>query len=193
LRPIGGAADELNPEKHGRSMAHHAEFAQWVPFPPEQVFLFFANPENLPRIMPPASGTRVERLRLVPPGPPPGISKVSAGNSLAGVSSEIMTSFRVAPFLPLRRIWIARITEFAWHRHFADIQVHGPFQSWTHRHELTPEVRDGVSGTLVRDRIEYEIGFGVLGAIAQTLFVQPQMKETFAYRQAVLEKLLRQS
>ncbi len=46
---------------------------------------------------------------------------------------------------------------------------------------------------MVRDRIEYEIGFGFLGAIAQTLFVRRQMKGTFAYRQAVLEKLLRQS
>jgi ligand-binding SRPBCC domain-containing protein len=187
------SADERNQKKCWRSMVHHAEFAQWVPFPPEQVFLFLANPENLPRIMPPTSRTRIEKLQLVPPEPPPGTSSVATGNSLAGASSEIVTSFRVAPSLPLRRIWIARITEFAWNRHFADIQVRGPFRSWTHRHELTPEVRDGISGTVVRDRVEYEIGFSFLGRIAQTLFVRHQMKETFAYRQAVLEKLLRQS
>jgi ligand-binding SRPBCC domain-containing protein len=171
-------------------MAYQAEFEQWVPFPVEPVFLFFANPENLPRIMPPESGTRIEKLNLVPPGP--GTAPAAAGNSLAGVSSEIVTSFRVAPFLPARRVWIARITEFAWNHHFADIQVRGPFKSWRHRHELTPEVRDGVSGTVVRDRIEYEIGFGFVGVIAQTLFVRRQMKATFTYRQAVLEKLLRQ-
>jgi ligand-binding SRPBCC domain-containing protein len=174
-------------------MAYHAEFAQWVPFPQEQVFRFFANPENLPRIMPPASGTRIEKLHLVPLEPPPGTATVSVGNSLAGVSSEIVTSFRVAPFLPIRRVWIARITEFAWNRHFADIQVRGPFKNWRHRHELTPEVRDGVAGTVVRDRIEYEIGYGFLDAIAQTLFVRRQMRATFAHRQAILEKLLRQS
>jgi len=41
------------------------QFEVWVPFPLERVFRFFANPENLPRIMPPASGTRIEALRLV--------------------------------------------------------------------------------------------------------------------------------
>jgi ligand-binding SRPBCC domain-containing protein len=171
-------------------MPYQAEFAQWVPFPHEQVFLFFANPENLPRIMPPQSGTRIEKLNLVPPEPGP--ATVSAWNLLAGVSSEIITSFRVAPFLPIRQIWVARITEFAWNHHFADIQVRGPFKSWRHRHELTPKVRDGVPGTVLRDRIEYEIGFGFVGVIAQTLFVRRQMKATFTYRQTVLEELLRQ-
>jgi ligand-binding SRPBCC domain-containing protein len=172
-------------------VAYQAQFEQWVPFPIEQVFLFFANPENLPRIMPPSTDTRIENLRLVPPAAP-ATAETYVGNSLAGVPSEIVTSFRVAPLLPLRQTWIARITEFEWNRLFADIQVAGPFKSWTHRHEVTPAVRNGVSGTLVRDRIEYEIGFSFLGAIAQTLFVRRQMRATFAYRHAVLEKLLRE-
>jgi hypothetical protein len=29
-------------------------FEQWVPFPLERVFLFFADPRNLPRLMPPS-------------------------------------------------------------------------------------------------------------------------------------------
>ena len=40
-------------------MSHHLEFEQWVPFPLERVFAFFSNPENLPRIMPAASSTRL--------------------------------------------------------------------------------------------------------------------------------------
>jgi len=30
-------------------MIHHIQFEQWVPFTLEKVFLFFANPQNLPR------------------------------------------------------------------------------------------------------------------------------------------------
>ena len=179
--------DEYNPCR----VAYQAQFEQWVPFPIDQVFLFFANPENLPRIMPPSTATRIERLRLVPPEPP-ATTAISVGDSLAGVSSEIVTSFRVAPLLPVRQTWVARITEFEWNRLFADIQVRGPFKSWTHRHEVTPAVRNGVAGTVVRDRIQYEIGFSFLGQIAQTLFVRHQMRATFAYRHAVLEKLLRE-
>lgn len=173
-------------------MAYRAEFEQWVAFPVEQVFLFFANPENLPRIMPPSLGTRIENLRLVSPGPAQESGTLSAERSLAGVSSEIVTSFRVVPFLPFRKIWTARITEFQWNGYFVDVQARGPFRSWTHRHEVRPEVRDGIAGTSVRDQIEYEIGFGFMGALAQTLFVRQQMKTMFARRQSVLERLLRE-
>lgn len=161
------------------------QFEQWVPFPVGKVFLFFANPENLPRIMPPSTATRLLRMRLVPP---PG----SPANSppLAGMGSEIVTSFRIFPFLYARAEWIAEITEFEWNHHFADEQRRGPFQSFYHRHELTPEIRDGIAGTTVRDVITYEVGFGWLGRWADQLLVRRQMEKTFAYRQQALEKLL---
>ena len=43
-------------------MMHRVQFEDWVPFPIERVFLFFANPENLPRLMPPVTDTRVHRF-----------------------------------------------------------------------------------------------------------------------------------
>ena len=51
-------------------------------------------------------------------------------------------------------------------------------------------MRDGISGTVVRDRIEYEIGFGVVGTVAQKAFVRRQMSRTFGHRQEVLEEIL---
>jgi hypothetical protein len=42
----------------------------------------------------------------------------------------------------------------------------------------------------VRDLIEYDIGFGVLGDLAQKLFIAPSLQQTFEYRQKTLEKLL---
>ena len=102
----------------------------------------------------------------------------------------IETSFRLFPFLTLRAPWIALITEFQWDHHFADVQQKGPFKRWNHRHEFLAETRNGVRGTLVRDVIEYEVGFGPLGAIANSLFVARQMRRTFAQRQKVLPRLL---
>ncbi len=170
-------------------MLHRLEFEQWVPFPIERVFAFFSNPENLPRIMPASSRTKLIALNRMPvPNPPPGI----AADRAAGVDSTIVTSFRVFPFLPVRARWIARITEFEWNHYFADVQDRGPFKSWHHRHEFQAETRDGVTGTLVRDRIEYEVGFGFLGTIANAIFVRRQMQNTFAQRQQVLPRLLSQ-
>jgi len=171
-------------------MSARVEVEQWVAFPLEPVFLFFTNPENLPRIMPPESRTRIERLSLVAPVRPGEPGTVPNGPRLAGVGSEIVTSFRVRPPLPFRAQWIARITEFEWHRYFADIQEKGPFRSWHHRHEFGPEMRNGIAGTMVRDRIEYSIGPGVLGDMAEKLWVGRQLRRTFAQRQKTLPALL---
>jgi ligand-binding SRPBCC domain-containing protein len=172
-------------------MTHLVQFEQWVPVPLERVFLFFANPGNLPRIMPPQTGTELVRLKLVPP---PGISPesetITDGSPLAGAGSEIVTSFRVVPLLPFRAIWTALITEFEWNHHFADVQKKGPFKSFRHRHELTEETRDRVRGTIVRDLIEYDVGFGWLGELAQRVLVGRQLQKTFEHRQKALEKLL---
>jgi ligand-binding SRPBCC domain-containing protein len=168
-------------------MPTHLQFADWVPFPLPEVFAFFSNPENLPRLMPPATDTRIDRLDRVPPL----VSREPvASPHAAGVGTVIVTSFRLFPLLPQRAQWIARITEFEWNHHFSDVQEKGPFKQWHHRHEFLAEARDGASGTLVRDIIEYEVGFGPLGVLANWLFVAPQMRRTFAQRQQRLSKLL---
>jgi ligand-binding SRPBCC domain-containing protein len=173
-------------------MTHRIQFEQWVPAPIEQVFVFFANPGNLPSIMPPQTGTELVRLKLVPP---PGIAEeratVTDKPPLAGAGSEIVTSFRLIPFLPFRARWIALITEFEWNHHFADIQKQGPFKSFLHRHELSAETRNQVNGTVVRDVIDYDVGFGWLGNLAHKLFIGRQFQRTFEYRQQALEKLLK--
>ena len=166
------------------------QFEQWVPVPIEKVFLFFANPNNLPRIMPPATGTTLTALKLVPPPVPADKSAAPSRESLAGVGSEIVTSFRSISFLPFRGRWIALITEFEWNHHFADVQKRGPFKRFKHRHEFSVETRNAASGTMVRDVIEYDPGFGLLGHLAQKLLIAPSLKHTFEYRQMMLEKLL---
>ena len=173
---------------------HRVQFEQWVPVGIERVFLFFANPENLPRIMPPENGTELVRLNLIPPpdsrrGRP--LQPASANQGpLAGAGSEVVTSFRVLPFLPLRARWIALIAEFEWNHHFADTQKKGPFKSFLHRHQLRTEVRDGIEGTVVCDQIDYEVGWGWLGEWANKLFIRRQMRRTFAYRQQGLQARL---
>ena len=171
-------------------MAYRLESQQWVPFPLDQVFLFFANPRNLPRIMPSASGAKVSKLELVPP---PDNDTVQSTSQFAGAGSAIVVSVKVFSFLPFHARWVARIVEFEWNHYFVDIQEKGLFKNWRHRHQFAAEVRDGIQGTLVGDVVEYEIGFGPLGAVAQKLLVSGQLQETFAHRQKILESLLAQN
>ena len=167
----------------------HLQFEDWVPFPRPRVFAFFSNPKNLPRIMSSGADTRLDQLYLVPP-PSSQDQESVVSPSVAGIGTVIVTSFRLFPFLPLRAQWIARIIEFEWNHHFADVQQKGPFKQWHHRHEFLSEARNGISGTLVRDVIEYEVGFEPLGAIANMLFVARQVRRTFAQRQQILPQLL---
>jgi ligand-binding SRPBCC domain-containing protein len=172
-------------------MKHHVEFEQWVPVGIDRVFLFFANPNNLPRIMPPETGTHLIRLKLVPPASTT-IKSTDIGDRhrLAGAGSEIVTSFRVLPFLPFRAEWVAVITEFKWNHHFVDTQTRGPRKSFHHRHELPSQTRNNTDGTSIRDVIDYEVGFSLLGDLAQKLFIDRQLRRTFAYRQKTLQVLL---
>lgn len=105
------------------------------------------------------------------------------------MGSEIVTSFRLFRYLPVHAKWTARITEFEWNHHFADLQIKGPFKRFHHRHELNSETRYGAAGTVVKDVIEYAVGYGLIGRIAEK-FIAVQLEQTFKYRQRALEKLL---
>jgi ligand-binding SRPBCC domain-containing protein len=106
------------------------------------------------------------------------------------VGTEITLSVRLLPPLPLRTPWIARIVELVPGSHFADVQVKGPFRAWRHRHGFEAALRDGTDGTVVRDEVEFELGFGPLGDAAARLLVGPRLEATFAERQRRLADVL---
>ncbi|WP_263357082.1 SRPBCC family protein [Acidicapsa ligni] len=173
-------------------MPYTLSTSQWTPFPVELVFAFFANPGNLPHLMPKWQKAKVESSRLIPPPPRPVAPdpELRFQSPAAGRDSEMVISFRPLRGLPFRIGWLARITEFEWNSHFCDEQVKGPFASWSHCHLIQSETRDSVVGTLITDEVEYNLPLGPLGAIGGAIFVRSQMEATFAYRQKRLDEIL---
>lgn len=165
-------------------MVHRFQFEQWVAAPLDRVFRFFGDPNNLPRLMPAWMQVHLENVRIVPPC-------INASDQFAGTGSVLTASYRSTPFLPFRITSEARITGFGLNQYFEDVQETGPFKNWRHRHDFSRQIRNGVEGTLVRDVIEYDPGFGPLGSVANRLFIAPQIRRTFAYRQTRLEDLVR--
>ena len=163
----------------------------WAPFPVELVFAFFANPSNLPHLMPPEQKVRVEDARLKPPPERPlAVDPGRRFRSLAaGEGSEILVSFRPVSWIPQRVSWLTRITEFAWNSHFCDEQVRGPFASFHHRHGIVAETREGIEGTLVSDEIEFDLPHGVWGRLAGPM-ARRRLESAFAYRQKRLAEIL---
>jgi ligand-binding SRPBCC domain-containing protein len=172
-------------------MAQRFETEQWVPFPVELVFAFFADPSNLPHLMPPALKSRIEDARMQPPPPRPLAADPARRfrSVAAGVGSEILISFQPLRWVPKRLSWMARIAEFAWNDHFIDEQMRGPFQYFRHRHGVRVEDRNDSPGTSVTDSIEYELPGGGVGILA-TGVVRGQLKKAFAYRQKRLLEVL---
>jgi ligand-binding SRPBCC domain-containing protein len=176
-------------------MRHTFEAIQWLPYPVELVFAFFANPENLPRLMPKWQKARIEEAAFAPPPPrPTSANPIRLRGIIAGAGTRMTLSFRPFPLSPFRVPWDAEITEFLWNDHFCDIQHRGPFAYWSHCHRLQPEtrIRDGaaLAGTLLRDEVKYELPLGAVGQLAQRFFMERQVKSIFNFRHQRTAELL---
>lgn len=162
--------------------------SQWIPLPVPIVFAFFADPANLPPLMPAWQAARIERITLLPPLTHPPESPLGVA---AGAGTRMRLSFRPFPWSPIRLRWDTEIADFVWNDHFCDIQLaRGPFRFWRHCHRFHPELREGRNGTLLTDQVEYELPFGRLGEFAHSAFVSRQIETAFAFRHRRTTELL---
>lgn len=168
-------------------MSERLQVEHWIPVPLARVFAFFADPHNLPRIMPPSQGAKILKLNLVPPRFAEG-TRPKGFERMAGAGTEIHFKFRALPYLPIHERWTALITEFSFNEYFCDIQKQGPFKSWHHTHFFEAKTVEGREGTVVGDELEYEIGFGAVGALLERVIFRRMMAAIFAHRTRALEK-----
>ena len=137
-----------------------------LPVPRARVFPFFADARNLERLTPPSL-----RFEILTPG-----------EIQMGPGAIIDYRLRVSG-LPVR--WRSVIEIWDPPFRFVDVQVRGPYALWRHVHTFdeTPE------GTLMRDRVEYALPFGPIGALAHRLIVARQLEAIFSFRGRVVREL----
>ncbi len=78
-----------------------------------------------------------------------------------------------------------RVTAFDRPKHVQDIMVSGAFKSMVHDHQFA----EHPAGTLMRDRFEFESPLGLLGRIANWLFLTSYMRRFLVRRNEVLKGL----
>ena len=125
----------------------------------EEVFPFFRDPFNLERLTPPWL-----RFRILDATDSP---------IRAGTVIRYRLSLCGLPFA-----WIARIAEFEEGVGFADEQVAGPYRTWYHRHRF---VQEG-DRVVIEDVVDYDLGWGPIGAVVHRGVVRRQLEGIFDYR-----------
>ncbi len=143
------------------------ERAQHVPRSRDDVFAFFADAHNLEAITP-----GFLRFRIVTPG------RIAMA---PGALIDYRLSLFGVPFA-----WRTRIEEYVPGERFVDVQLSGPYRRWRHLHTF----EDAPGGTVVGDRVEYELPLGPLGAIAHALLVRRSLARIFAHRERRIAALL---
>ena len=95
----------------------------------------------------------------------------------------MIISYKVSPVLGIKLPWVTEITHVSNKDFFVDEQRKGPYKMWHHEHRII-QTDDGL---IMTDLITYEPPFGVLGALANKLFIKKQLNDIFDYRKKIID------
>jgi ligand-binding SRPBCC domain-containing protein len=101
---------------------------------------------------------------------------------LIGMDEEVTWEAR---HFGVRQRLTVRVTAFERPTHFQDIMISGAFSRMTHDHIF----QEHPEGTLMRDRFEFSSPLGILGKMADWLFLTRYMRRFIVRRNAVLKQL----
>ncbi len=144
------------------------EWQQFIPRPLEEVWHFFSRPENLNDVT-------------------PGDMSFEILSDIQGIPmyEGMIIRYRISPFAGIRMNWVTEITHISERQFFVDEQRFGPYAMWHHEHHF--EERDG--GVLMRDVLHYKVPYGIIGTLADALFVDGKVEQIFQFRKKVIAGL----
>lgn len=145
---------------------HQLTQEQWLPISLEEAWAFFSSPRNLEEMTPPGMGFKITSLP-----------------SEELYEGEII-QYKVRAFPGIWLTWVSEIKALKEGESFVDDQRSGPFKFWFHRHSFVQQN----GGVLVKDEINYSLGFGIFGEIVRHFVVKNQLAEMFKHRRVVLEE-----
>ncbi len=134
----------------------------------DEVWDFISSPQNLKKITPQKMGFDILTLNLP--------DKIYEG---------MIICYLVRPLWNIPTNWVTEITHIRDKSYFVDEQRIGPYSLWHHQHIILP-LKNGV---LMKDIVSYKPPFGLMGRIANNLFIESKLNEIFNYRTKQLENI----
>ena len=139
---------------------------QEIPISLNEAWDFFSSPLNLAKITP-------KEMNFVITSDYTADTKMYEG---------MLISYTITPILGVKLDWTTEITHVKDGEYFIDEQRFGPYALWHHQHHFT-EVKGGV---MMTDIVNYAVGYGFIGRIANSLIVKKKLDEVFDYRETVI-------
>lgn len=96
----------------------------------------------------------------------------------------MIIEYKVSPVLHIPLKGITKITQVEKNISFTDFQEKEPYKYWNHFHEFATNEKS----VLIKDTVDYELPFGLLGQITHHFFVRKKLEDIFNYRFQILEK-----
>jgi len=134
----------------------------------EEVWDFFSTPLNLNEITPADMSFEI-------------LSDLEGKKMYPGM----VIHYKVRPFMNIPLHWTTEITHCKEGEFFVDEQRFGPYAFWHHQHHFK-QLDHGVEMT---DIVNYAIGFGPIGRIANAIYVEKRLNEIFDFRNEVVKTL----
>jgi ligand-binding SRPBCC domain-containing protein len=148
--------------------AFHLRFKQSIPISLEEAWDFFSSPLNLAKITPKEMSFTVTS-KLSP------TDKMYAG---------MIITYKVSPIRGIKLNWMTEITHVKEHEYFVDEQRFGPYQFWHHQHHFKA-IQGGVE---MNDILTYGLPIGILGRVANGIFVANKLQKIFKFREKKVEE-----
>jgi ligand-binding SRPBCC domain-containing protein len=146
---------------------HQIKTVQHIPASIEKLWDFISSPRNLKKITPDYMGFEITNEPIA-----------------ESMYPGMIVCYKVSPMLGINMRWVTEITQVKELQYFVDEQRVGPYSIWHHEHHLkaTPQ------GVLMEDIVSYLPPFGILGTLANNLFIKKQLQQIFDFRFQAVEK-----
>ena len=124
---------------------------------------------------------------------PENLKKITPDYMLFNITSNIkdqiypgmIISYDVSPILGIKLNWVTEITHVVENKYFIDEQRIGPYSLWHHQHFFEAE------GEKVKmtDIVTYKPPFGLIGRLANKLFIKKQLESIFEFRRSKMNQI----
>lgn len=141
---------------------YQLKFHQKIPVGLEEAWDFFSSPLNLARITPEEMAFTV----------------TSALDIKQKMYPGMIITYKVSPVAGIKLDWMTEITQVAEGKYFIDEQRAGPYQFWHHQHHF--KAIEG--GTEMNDLLTYGLPMGILGRMANQIYVANKLEQIFEFR-----------